>query len=42
METFVYNYGTGNAIPSPPVFINYAKPESITASAQRPTSRPAR
>lgn len=41
METFVYNYGTGNAIPNPPVFINYAKPETITASAQRPSSRPA-
>lgn len=41
MENFVYNYGTGSAIHDPPTFINYAKPESIPASAQRPTSHPA-
>ena len=41
MENFVYNYGTGNAIPNPPPFINYAKPEAIPPNAQRPSSRPA-
>jgi hypothetical protein len=41
MESFVYSYGTGNAIPNPPVFVNYANPDSSTAAAQRTTSRPA-
>lgn len=41
MEGFVYNYGTGNTIPNPPMFINYARPESIPPNAQRPGNRPA-
>lgn len=41
MENFVYTYGTGNTIPNPPMFINYAKPEAIPPNAQRPGSRPA-
>ena len=41
MEFFVANYSTGNAIPNPPAFVNYANPESATAASQRPASRPA-
>lgn len=41
MENFVFNYGTGNGIPNPPMFINYAHPEAIPPSAQRPGHRPA-
>lgn len=39
MANFVRTYGTGNAIPDPPHFINYADPNA--AVQQRPTSRPA-
>lgn len=41
MENFVRDYGTGNALPDPPAFINYANPDAVPASASRPTSRPA-
>jgi len=41
MENFVRDYGTGNAIPDPPQFVNYANPDAIPASFSRPTSRPA-
>ena len=41
MENFVFHYGTGNAIPNPPMFINYAHPESIPPNAHRPGHRPA-
>lgn len=40
-ENFVRDYGTGNAIPDPPHFVNYANPDAIPASSSRPTSRPA-
>ncbi|KAI0090810.1 hypothetical protein BDY19DRAFT_992220 [Irpex rosettiformis] len=39
MASFVRTYSTGNAIPDPPHFINYADPNA--AVQQRPTSRPA-
>ncbi|KAI0686281.1 hypothetical protein BC835DRAFT_1513491 [Cytidiella melzeri] len=39
MVNFVRTYGTGNAIPDPPYFINYADPN--VAVQNRPTSRPA-
>lgn len=38
MANFVRTYGTGNTIPDPPQFINYADPNSV---AQRPGTRPA-
>ncbi|KAF9648422.1 hypothetical protein BDM02DRAFT_3096541 [Thelephora ganbajun] len=41
MENFVRDYGTGNAMPDPPQFVNYANPDAIPASSSRPTSRPA-
>lgn len=41
MENFVRDYGTGNALPDPPAFINYANPDAVPASSSRPTSRPA-
>ena len=41
MENFVRDYGTGNAIPDPPAFVNYANPDAVPPSSQRPTTRPA-
>jgi len=41
MENFVRDYGTGNAMPDPPQFVNYANPDAIPASFSRLTSRPA-
>ena len=41
MENFVRDYSTGNAMPDPPQFVNYANPDAIPASSSRPTSRPA-
>jgi len=41
MENFVRDYGTGNAVPDPPTFVNYANPNAVPASSSRPTSRPA-
>ena len=40
MENFVRDYGTGNAIPDPPPFIDYASPDAQPASSQRPTAHP--
>ena len=40
-ERFVRDYGTGNAMPDPPQFVNYANPDTVPASSSRPTSRPA-
>lgn len=41
MENFVRDYSTGNSMPDPPQFVNYANPDAIPASSSRPTSRPA-
>ncbi|KAL1945469.1 hypothetical protein VTO73DRAFT_2320 [Trametes versicolor] len=41
MENFVRDYGTGNGIPDPPPFIDYASPDAQPASQQRPSMRPA-
>jgi hypothetical protein len=41
MENFVRDYGTGSAIPDPPVFVNYTTPDALPSSSSRPTSRPA-
>ncbi|OSC97342.1 hypothetical protein PYCCODRAFT_1399063 [Trametes coccinea BRFM310] len=41
MENFVRDYGTGNAIPDPPPFIDYTNPDAQPASQQRPSTRPA-
>jgi hypothetical protein len=41
MENFVRDYGTGNAIPDPPVFVNYTTPDALPSSSSRPTTRPA-
>lgn len=41
MENFVRDYSTGNAMPDPPQFVNYANPDAVPASASRQTSRPA-
>ncbi|CDO75954.1 hypothetical protein BN946_scf184888.g4 [Trametes cinnabarina] len=41
MENFVRDYGTGNAIPDPPPFIDYSNPDAQPASQQRPSTRPA-
>ncbi|KAI0291291.1 hypothetical protein BC826DRAFT_1023384 [Russula brevipes] len=42
-ENFVRDYGTGNAMPDPPHFVNYSSAEGVplTSSASRTTSRPA-
>lgn len=42
MENFVRDYGTGNAIPDPPQFVNYANPDAVPPSSQRPSTRPAK
>ncbi|KAH9925710.1 hypothetical protein B0H21DRAFT_839541 [Amylocystis lapponica] len=41
MENFVRDYGTGSAIPDPPAFVNYASPDAVPSSSQRPSTRPA-
>ncbi|EMD32962.1 hypothetical protein CERSUDRAFT_118390 [Gelatoporia subvermispora B] len=41
MENFVRDYGTGSAMPDPPHFVNYASPDAVPSSSQRPTTRPA-
>ncbi|CAL1711595.1 unnamed protein product [Somion occarium] len=41
MENFVRDYGTGNSIPDPPSFVNYANPDAVPPSSQRPITRPA-
>ncbi|RDX43395.1 hypothetical protein OH76DRAFT_1361231 [Lentinus brumalis] len=40
MENFVRDYGTGNAIPDPPPFIDYASPDAQPASSQHPSTHP--
>jgi hypothetical protein len=42
-ENFVRDYGTGNAMPDPPLFVNYSSAEGVplTSSASKVTSRPA-
>lgn len=42
-EGFVRDYGTGNAMPDPPQFVNYSSAEGVplTSSASKVTSRPA-
>ena len=42
-ENFVRDYGTGNAMPDPPQFVNYSSAEGapLTSSASKVTSRPA-
>ena len=42
-ESFVRDYGTGNAMPDPPQFVNYSSSEGapLTSSASKVTSRPA-
>ncbi|KAI0253720.1 hypothetical protein BJV78DRAFT_1372182 [Lactifluus subvellereus] len=42
-ENFVRDYGTGNAMPDPPQFVNYSSAEGapLTSSASKFTSRPA-
>ncbi|THH29544.1 hypothetical protein EUX98_g4650 [Antrodiella citrinella] len=41
MENFVRDYGTGNAIPDPLPFINFASPDAVPPSSQQNTSHPA-
>ncbi|TCD64781.1 hypothetical protein EIP91_003641 [Steccherinum ochraceum] len=41
MENFVRDYGTGNAIPDPPPFINFANPNAVPPSSQQNTSHTA-
>lgn len=41
MENFVRDYGTGNAIPDPPPFINFANPDAVPPSSQQNTTHPA-
>ncbi|OCH92060.1 hypothetical protein OBBRIDRAFT_824978 [Obba rivulosa] len=41
MENFVRDYGTGNAIPDPPQFVDYASPDAVPTSSQRPVTHPA-
>lgn len=40
MENFVREYGTGNAIPEPPTFVNYANTDAPPVSASRIVTRP--
>ncbi|KAJ7826896.1 hypothetical protein B0H14DRAFT_2517269 [Mycena olivaceomarginata] len=37
MEAFVRDYGTGNQIPDPPMFVNFSDPNAIPSSSSRPT-----
>ncbi|EGO00577.1 hypothetical protein SERLA73DRAFT_71588 [Serpula lacrymans var. lacrymans S7.3] len=41
MENFVRDYGTGNAVPEPPAFVNYANTDAPPPSANRISTRPA-
>lgn len=41
MENFVRDYGTGNAIPEPPAFVNYTKLDASPSSSTRIATRPA-
>ncbi|KAK7057780.1 SH3-domain-containing protein [Favolaschia claudopus] len=41
VENFVQEYGTGNSIPEPPVFVPYNGQQSESPSKQTPGSRPA-
>lgn len=41
MENFVRDYGTGDAIPDPPAFVNYNTTEAVPSGSSRPTSKPA-
>ncbi|KAH8096788.1 hypothetical protein BXZ70DRAFT_315867 [Cristinia sonorae] len=41
MEGFVRDYGTGNMIPDPPPFINFANPDAVPPSSQQHTTHPA-
>src|ERR1700734_1690157 len=41
MEHFVREYGTGDAIPDPPAFVNYSAAETVPSGSSRVTSRPA-
>src|SRR5882762_7026687 len=41
MENFVRDYGTGDAIPDPPAFVNYSSAEAVPSGSSRVTSRPA-
>lgn len=41
MENFVRDYGTGNSIPEPPVFVNYANTDAPPVSSTRVATRPA-
>ncbi|KAH7929586.1 hypothetical protein BV22DRAFT_1002479 [Leucogyrophana mollusca] len=41
MENFVRDYGTGNAIPEPPTFVNYTSTDAPPPSSSRTTTRPA-
>ncbi|KAH7905516.1 hypothetical protein BJ138DRAFT_1118401 [Hygrophoropsis aurantiaca] len=41
MENFVRDYGTGNAIPEPPTFVNYTSADAPPPSSTRTTTRPA-
>ena len=40
MENFVRDYGTGNAIPEPPMFVNYANTDAPPVSSSRVVMRP--
>jgi hypothetical protein len=41
LENFVRDYSTGNAIPEPPSFVDYSKPDAVTTSGMRSSTRPA-
>ncbi|KIJ66127.1 hypothetical protein HYDPIDRAFT_110291 [Hydnomerulius pinastri MD-312] len=41
MENFVRDYGTGNAIPEAPTFVNYANTDAPPVSSTRVATRPA-
>ncbi|CAK5266131.1 unnamed protein product [Mycena citricolor] len=38
-ENFVRNYGTGNQIPDPPIFVNFTDPNAIPSASARHTFR---
>ena len=40
MENFVHDYGTGNVIPEPPMFINYASTDAPPVSSSQIVTRP--
>jgi len=41
MENFIHDYSTGNAIPEPPTFINYANTDAPPVNHNRIVTRPA-